>query len=107
MGFTCLMIASGGCGRRMSQSDCERIGTHLRDVWDSDVQATAPRSDEAKGSELGQLVIKSHRERISSEWMNQCRRELEGRPVDEKEINCILEAKAIADVQACASLTKP
>jgi hypothetical protein len=105
--FFVAALTASACGRRMTQSDCERIGTHLREIWDADVAAAAPRSEDERPSELADLVIKSHRERISNEWMNQCRRELEGRPVDDKEIECILSAKAIADVQACASMPKP
>ena len=86
----------------MTQSDCERLGNHMREVWDTDVKATAP-AGEGKVSDLAEVVLKNHREKIGSEWMNQCRRELEGRRVDDREIECIMKAKTIADVQACAT----
>ncbi len=98
-----LVCSLFGCGRTMSQADCEKIGNHMREVWDTDVKASAPSMPDGTAQDLAQLVIKNHRERIGSEWMNQCRRELEGRHVDEKELDCIMKAKTIADVQACAT----
>lgn len=90
-----------GCGRTMTQSDCERIGGHLREVWDNDVKATAANASD--DSEVGLVIVKSHRGKIGEEWMNQCRRELEGRRVDKKELDCVMKASTIADVQACAT----
>lgn len=98
-----LVVLGTGCGRTMSQADCEKVGNHMREVWDTDVKASAPSVPEGTAQDLAQLVIKNHRERIGSEWMNQCRRELEGRHVDEKELDCIMKAKTIADVQACST----
>ncbi len=97
------VVSGAGCGRTMSQADCEKVGNHMREVWDSDVKANAPSVPEGAAQDLAQLVIKNHRERIGSEWMNQCRRELEGRHVDEKELDCIMKSKTIADVQSCAT----
>lgn len=82
----------------MSESDCERIGNHLREVWDADVKAMT--TEEA--SEVGMVIVKNHRGKIGDEWMNQCRRELEGRRVDKSELDCVMKASTIADVQACA-----
>ena len=86
----------------MSDADCERIGNHMRDVWDTDVKATAPDAP-ARPSDLADVVLKNHREKIGSEWMNQCRRELEGRRVDDREIDCVMKASTIAAIQACAA----
>ena len=100
--FIFLLLAATGCGRTMTQGDCERIGNHMRDVWDNDVKATAPGGD-AKPSDLAEVVLKNHREKIGSEWMNQCRRELEGRRVDDREIDCVMKASTIADVKGCVA----
>jgi hypothetical protein len=35
--------------------------------------------------------------------MNQCRKELEGRRVDDREIDCMMKAKTIAEIQACGT----
>jgi hypothetical protein len=101
--FAFLLLLVAGCGRTMTEADCERIGNHMREVWDSDVKATAPVDDDAPTSDLAEVVLRNHREKIGSEWMNQCRRELEGRRVDDREIDCVMNAKTIAQVQACST----
>lgn len=88
-----------GCGRTMTESDCERIGNHLREVWDNDVKAS---SNSGEASEVGMVIVKNHRGKIGDEWMNQCRRELEGRKVDKAELDCVMKASTISAVQACA-----
>lgn len=104
-GFVALVALTSalGCGRTMSQSDCERIGDRMREIWDAETKATAPDSSDERTSDLARLVLKNHRERVGNEWMSQCRRELEGRRVDQKEIDCILKAKTIAEIQACST----
>ncbi len=47
-------------------------------------------------------MIKAEGDRIESEWSADCRRELEGRKVDDKEVECILKAGSIAAIQLCA-----
>ncbi len=96
--FAALSLVAG-CGRTMSESDCERIGNHLREVWDNDVKASSASTD---ASEVGMVIVKNHRGKIGDEWMNQCRRELEGRRVDKTELDCVMKASTIADVQSCA-----
>jgi hypothetical protein len=96
------VLLVGGCGRTMSESDCEKIGNHLREVWDNDIKATAPNANDDV-SEVGAVILKGHRGKIGDEWLNQCRRELEGRRVDKRELDCVLKAGTIADVQGCAS----
>ena len=85
----------GGCGRSMTLSDCERVGKHMREVWDSDAGPT--KDDRAK------LVIKTEGDRMQEQWLAECKREIEGRKIDENEISCILGAKTIAAIQACAA----
>jgi hypothetical protein len=105
LGTASLGAVLAGCGRTMTEADCERIGNHMREVWDADVKSTKPEGGERdpKMSDLADVVIRNHREKIGSEWMNQCRRELEGRRVDEREIDCVMKAPTIAEVQACAT----
>lgn len=89
-----------GCGQDMTQADCDRVGKHMRSVWDAEAAAVAPK--EGPVSERARLVIKAEGDRIESEWSADCRRELEGRKVDDKEVECILKAGSIAAIQLCA-----
>ncbi len=66
------------------------------------VAATAP-SDDRERSERAKNEIRVQGERITNDWLTQCRRDIEGRRVDQKEIDCILAAKTIAALEACAA----
>jgi hypothetical protein len=88
------------CGKTMTEADCERVGRHMRSVWDAEAAAVAPKDGAA--SERARLVIKSEGDKIEKEWSADCRRELEGRKVDDREVECILAAGSIAAMQLCA-----
>jgi hypothetical protein len=94
-----------GCGKTMTEGDCERVGKHLGEVWDSEVAATQPMDDAPK-SDRAKLVLGGERERMKSEWMTQCKRELDGRKVDDKELECLMASKTVADIQGCATPKK-
>jgi hypothetical protein len=89
----------------MTEGDCERVGKHMRSVWDAEASATAPENGAAI-AERAKLVIKGEGDRMEAEWNADCRRELEGRKVDDKEVECILAAKSIAEIQRCAQEKK-
>lgn len=91
----------GGCGRTMTEADCERVGKHMRALWDAEAKESLP--DDAKGNERAEIVIKGEGDRVVSEWTTLCRREIEGRRIESAEVDCILAAKSIAAVQQCAS----
>ena len=91
----------GACGKTMTSSDCGRVGDHLRAVWDSEAGLALP-ADVPK-SERAQNAIRGEGEKMQTEWLAQCRRELEGRKVDEKEVDCLMAAKTIEAIQGCAS----
>jgi hypothetical protein len=38
---------------------------------------------------------------MQQEWLAQCKRELEGRKVDPREVECLLAAKTIDAIQQC------
>jgi hypothetical protein len=98
----CATASSGGaCGKTMTSADCERVGGHLRAVWDSEAGLALP-ADVPK-SERAQNAIRSEGEKMQNEWLAQCRRELEGRKVDQKEVDCLMAAKTVAAIQSCAS----
>jgi hypothetical protein len=86
----------------MTESDCERVGRHLRTVWDAETAATAPEPNVQK-DERAKLVINGEGERVANEWMAECRREIAGRRVDDKEVDCLLAAKTFEDWKKCAN----
>ena len=105
VGLSVFCVVLAGCGKTMTEGDCERVGKHLAEVWDADVQATEPVDDGPK-SERAKLVLSGERERMKGDWMTQCKRELDGRKVDEKELECLMAAKTVADIQGCATPKK-
>lgn len=104
-GVLVLSLLFSGCGKNMSAGDCERVGKHMREVWD-DEAATAVGGAAKDKSERAKNAIRSEGDKMEADWLSQCRRELEGRPVDQKEVDCIMAAKTVAEVQRCATPTK-
>jgi hypothetical protein len=94
-------LVSGSCGKTMTETECTRVGEHLRSVWDAEVAAAKPTAG-AEASERAKLVASGERERVVTEWTLQCRRELLGRRVESTEIDCVLRSRSIADVRACS-----
>jgi hypothetical protein len=95
--LTLLFLAS--CGQTMTGAECEKVGTHLRTVWDTEAATSLP-SDLPK-SDRAQNAIKAEGEKMQQEWLAQCKRELEGRKVDPREVECLLAAKTIDAIQQC------
>ncbi len=91
----------GGCDRTVTRDDCERVGTHMRKVWDTEARSTAPKGEPANEKALA--VIKSEGDRMSRDWTEQCKKELEGQRVDDGELECLLGAQTIAAVQECGT----
>ncbi len=101
----CALVLTSACGKTMTEGECKRVGTHLREVWDGDVAASAP--NEAQGqSERARNAIKSEGDKMEAEWLSTCRRDLEGRAVDEKELECIMAADTVGEVHDCAAAKK-
>ncbi len=96
-----LALSGAACGKTMTEAECKRVGAHLREVWDAEANATAPEASEP--SERAKHAIKGEGDRMESEWLSQCRRELEGRTVDAREIDCIVGSKTAVDLKSCAT----
>ena len=94
-------LATSACGKTMTEAECKRVGTHLREVWDAEATAAAPDPGVA-ASERAKNAIKSEGDKMEADWLSQCRRELEGRTVDSREVECIFSSKTVADIQGCA-----
>lgn len=94
----CCALAAAGCGRKVSETDCRKVADHLGEIWRT--EAKSEESD-GPGKEKAQDVIRQEGERLSREWVDDCRKDLVGKRVEEKELNCLLATKTMADVQKC------
>lgn len=100
--FLPFVIVAAGCGRTMSDEDCKQIGDHLREVWANEAKGAAPPDGPAADRANG--AIKSEGERLGTDWAAECKKELLGRRVDAREVDCLLKAKTIAEVSKCSEL---
>lgn len=99
--FAVLATATAACDRTVKKDDCERVGTHMRKVWDGEARGAAPKDEPANDKAVA--VIKSEGDRMSRDWTEQCKKELEGQRVDDGELECLLAAQTIAAVQECGT----
>src|SRR4051812_2980229 len=95
-----LSTALLGCGKTVTDEDCKKISDNLREIWQSESQKASvtqePRSDKAAA------VIKTEGDKLVAEWSAECKKELEGRRVDPKEVDCLLAARTIEQVNQCS-----
>ena len=99
------VTAASGCGKTMTEAECKRVGAHLRGVWDAEATAASP-TEGVVASERAKNAIKSEGDKMEADWLSQCRRELEGRTVDTREVECIFGSKTVAEIQSCATPRK-
>ena len=95
-----LAIVSTGCGKTVTDEDCRKIGEQMVAVWQSE-SAKAAASD-GSDSDRAKNVIKGEGDKLAGEWSSECKKELVGRGVDSKEIDCLLGAKSFEQVNKCA-----
>jgi len=86
----------------MTEEDCKKVATHMRDVWDTETKKAAVADGVA--ADKAADVIRSEREKLLQNWTVECKKELEGRRVDAKEMDCLLKAPTIEAVNKCAEL---
>jgi hypothetical protein len=101
LALPCLVLFAGGCDRTVSKDDCDAVGAHMRKVWDAEARAAAP--SEGAVQEKAVSVIRSEGDRMSRDWTDQCKKELQGQRVDERELECLLAAPTIAAIQECGT----
>lgn len=87
------------CGRTVSEDDCVRIKENMRDAWAAESKKAA---GDGAGTEKASAVIKSEGEKLVTEWMAECKKELMGRRVDPKEMACLLKARTIPEINKCS-----
>lgn len=95
-----LAVAAVGCGKTMTDDSCRRVGENMLLVWQAE-SAKAASADGAD-SEKARNVIKSEGDKLVNDWSTECKKELMGRRVDPKELDCLLTAKSIEQITMCA-----
>jgi hypothetical protein len=95
-------VALGGCGRTMTDDDCKKVADNMLTVWQAEAKKSAPES--GPGVEKAAAVIKSEGEKLVGEWSAECKKELVDRRVDPRELDCLLGAKSIEQINKCAEL---
>ena len=90
------------CGKTMSDDDCKKVGQNMRQVWDAEARKSIPQNGVV--ADKAAAVIRSEGDKLVSDWSTECKKELEGRRVDAKEVDCLLEAKTVAEIHRCADL---
>jgi hypothetical protein len=96
------LLIVAGCGRTMTDDDCRRVADHMRDVWSSEAKKAAPSDTE--GAAKAEAIIRSEGESLVQDWAAECKKELQGRRVDPKEMDCLLKTKTVEEINQCAEL---
>jgi hypothetical protein len=101
-------VAAAGCGRGVTEDDCVKIRDNMRDAWAAEAKKAAPATtagpDAAARNEKAAAVIRSEGERLATDWMVECRKDLIGRRAEPKEMDCLLQAKTLGAINKCSEL---
>jgi hypothetical protein len=99
-----VLVAAGlllaGCGRTVTEADCTRIKDNMREAWAAESKKAAP---DGAANEKAAAVMKAEGEKLANDWMVECKKELMGRRVEPKELDCLFSAKTIAEINKCSS----
>src|ERR1700761_4012228 len=96
-GLLAASTASIGCGKTITDDDCKKITDNMREVWATEAKKAAPAEGSA-GADKATGVIKDEGDKLSADWSAECKKELLGRRVDPKEMECLLKAKSIEQI---------
>jgi len=100
-------LVLSGCGRTVTEDDCVKIKDNMHAAWAAESDkaiAEARKGDpEAPGPEKAAAVIKAEGEKLTIDWMAECKQELMGRRVEPKEMDCLLKATSIAQINKCSA----
>ena len=92
-----LLVTVAGCGRTVTEADCTQIKDNMRAAWTAEAKKAAP-----EGADKASAVVRSEGERLVGDWMAECKKELMGRRVEPKEMDCLLQAKSIGEINKCS-----
>jgi len=101
------VLAVAGCGRTVTEADCTQIKDNMRAAWSAEARKATPADPANAGgtpgvAERSAAVIRSEGDKLVTDWMSECRKELMGRRVEPKEMECLLQAKTIGDINKCS-----
>lgn len=95
-----LALVLSGCGRTVTEDDCVKIKENMRDAWAAESKRAA---ENGPAPEKATAVVNAEGAKLVSDWMGECKKELMGRRVDPKEMDCLLKARTIGEINKCAS----
>ncbi|MCC6525499.1 MAG: hypothetical protein IT373_22810 [Polyangiaceae bacterium] len=86
-----------GCRGEASDDDCERVGKALEALWRRETASVA-------GTAPGGFSYHAGRQGtdLASGFVARCRSSLVGKPLGKGELACVLDARALADLERCA-----
>lgn len=93
-------VLLAGCGRTVTEDDCNKIKDNMREAWATESKKA---STDGPGAEKAAGVIRTEGEKLTVDWMAECKKELMGRRVDPKEMDCLLKARSIAQINKCSA----
>ena len=74
----------------------------MREAWALESRKAAPT--EGPAAAMAAEAIETEGERLVNDWTVECKKELEGRRVDPKEMDCLAAAKTLEQINTCAEL---
>ena len=101
LALVCALAPGYGCGKSLTEDDCRKVADNLRVIWTADAKRAA--AAQSAPSDKGALVIKSEGDKLVADWTSECKRDLMGHRVSEREVTCLLQAKSIEQLNACNS----
>ncbi|MFO0761042.1 MAG: hypothetical protein U0359_31480 [Byssovorax sp.] len=100
MGVGVLVLAIAGCGKTVTDEDCRKIADNLREVWQSESKKAA--TTDGVSTDKAQNVIRSEGDKLVASFTAECKKELLGQRVDGKEVDCLLQAKTLDQIDKCS-----
>ncbi len=97
-----VLVATAGCGRTVTVDDCTHIKDNMREAWATEARKASPADGPA--ADKAAAVVKTEGDKLVNDWMAECKRELMGRRVEPKEMDCLLQAKTLGDIGKCGEL---
>ena len=97
-----VVVAAAACNRTMTENDCRKVADHMGDVYDAEAKKAVPADGAA--TEKTTEIINGERSKLLESWAVECKKELEGRRIDSKEMDCLLKAPTIEAINKCAEL---
>jgi hypothetical protein len=99
--------ALAGCGRTVTEADCEQIKKNMREAWELEAAKATSAATPGPGADKATAVIGKEREALLADWGAECKQQLVGRRVEPDEMKCLLSAQTIAAISGCAKPQKP